>query len=63
MEQSRHIPGFTAAAVTYLRPAQDWARQHSTLDRGGAHEATPLPEGLLTINGVGKKMSLFKLFV
>lgn len=49
--------------LTYLRPAQDWARQHSTLDRGGAQEATPLSEGLLAVNGVGKRVSLFKLFM
>lgn len=26
--------------------AQDWVLRHSIMDRGGAHEAPPLPEGL-----------------
>lgn len=44
-------PGFTIAVITSVIPRQDSAHQHSIMDGRGAHEATPLSEELLEVNG------------
>lgn len=41
----------TAAGAVYTRPAEDQARGHPILEKGGTHEDSPLAKKLFVVDG------------